>query len=124
MTIREAIEQTDALKDNQYSQEQKIKWLSDLDGLITKELVMTHEGNTGEEFTGYGGNTDVETVLLVPFPYSDVYRWFLESRIDLSNGEIAKYNNSVSLYNNAYLTYTDYYNRTHMPVQKVTHFTL
>ena len=123
MTIREAIEQTDALKDNQYTQEQKIGWLSQLDGYVFKEIILTHE-NDGTPFSGFNSETDPDTELLVPAPYTDVYRWFLESRIDLANGELAKYNNSVSLYNNAYLTYFDYYNRTHAPLQQAAYFKL
>ena len=32
--------------------------------------------------------------------------------------EIGKYNNTRSLFNTAYQTYTDYYNRTHLPKQR------
>ena len=38
MTIREAIDRTDSLKPNQYSQADKLRWLSEMDGLIKQAL--------------------------------------------------------------------------------------
>ena len=43
MTIIEAINQIDAMKPNSYSQSDKIKWLSNLDWSIKKEIIDTHE---------------------------------------------------------------------------------
>jgi hypothetical protein len=45
MTIMEALYRIDELKPNSYSQTQKIKWLSSLDGLIYTEIIETHEDN-------------------------------------------------------------------------------
>ena len=124
MTVREAIALVDRLKPNKFSEADKVKWLSDIDGLIVRELVDSHENSPLEgEFEGYtdlATNGDVE--LLAPYPYDILYRWYLESQIDLGNMEIAKYNNSKTLFNNAYLTFTDHYNRTHMPKRKVQGF--
>lgn len=115
MTVREAIALADRLKPNRFSDADKLKWLSELDGMIARELMDTHEGSplTGA-FSGYTEERD-DVELLAPFPYDALYRWYLESQIDLGNMEIAKYNNSKALFNSAYLTYTDHYNRTHMP---------
>lgn len=43
MTLMEAINHLDAVKPNSYGQREKIKWLSNLDGLIKKEIIETHE---------------------------------------------------------------------------------
>lgn len=48
MTIIEAIQKTDELKPNGYTQSQKIEWLSKLDGIIKRGIIDTHEG--GDEF--------------------------------------------------------------------------
>lgn len=118
MTVGECIAQVDKLKPNKFSIADKVRWLSDIDGMICRELIDTHEDSplTGE-FTGYEEGVDDETVLIAPFPYDQLYRWYLESQIDLGNAEITKYNNSKTLYNTAYLTFTDWYNRTHLPKQ-------
>ena len=57
----------------------------------------------------------VRTVLLVPEPYSELYRWYLEMQIDLVNMELAKHNNSLMLFENAWREYAGMYHRTHLP---------
>lgn len=113
MTIREVLATVDRLKVNTYRTEEKIDWLSVLDGLIFNEVFKTHYGSPVEEFKGYEvSDQDVE--LLVPEPYAyDIYLHYLEARIDQENEEIVKYNQSISLYNAAYLRFQDYWNREH-----------
>lgn len=118
MTIMEAIYRADAQKPNVYSQEEKIRWLSALDGLVKKEIIDTHEGGEDVVFNEYNNLTDLNTVLLIPAPYDEVYIHWLEMHVDYANAEFAKYNNSRSLYNTAYLAYEKYYNRTHKPISK------
>ena len=115
MTIIEAIERVDSLKPNNYTQEDKIAWLSMLDGVIKTEIIDTHEGAEDVAFNGYGVDISRDTVLLAPAPYDDVYVKWLEAQIDYSNGELAKFNNSITMYNTAYSAFERYYNRTHMP---------
>ena len=124
MKVGEIIAQVEKLKPNKFGTAIKYRWLSDIDGMICRELIDTHEGSPlTEPFTGYQEGIDDDKELIAPFPYDVLYRWYLESQIDISNGEITKYNNTKTLYNNAYLTYTDWYNRTHMPKQIATRFT-
>jgi hypothetical protein len=118
MTIIEAITRSDALKPNVYSQEEKIKWLSTLDGNIKSEIIDTHEGGESVEFNGYDTETDVNTVLIVPAPYDEVYIHWIGAKIDYNNAETKKYNNSMMTFNTAYSDFSKYYNRTHMPKGK------
>jgi hypothetical protein len=118
MTIIEAINQIDALKPNTYSQEDKIKWLSTLDGIVKREIIDTHEGAENVVFEGYTEETPLDTVLLVPAPYDDIYIKWLEVQIDYANKEYGKYANSMIMYNNAYGEFANYYNRNHMPKGK------
>ena len=122
MTIIEAIDSINSLKPNSFTQEDKIKWLSTLDGIIKKEIIDTHEGAEGVEFNGYDENTPLDTVLLVPPPYDDIYLKWLEAKIDYINGDTARYNNSMIMYNTAYSAFQRYYNRTHMPKGKSIKF--
>ena len=117
MKVMEIIALVDGLRPNRFSNAEKFRWLSDIDGLIHRELLESHEGAPESAFAGYAEGVDDDTELLAPFPYDALYRWYLESQIDLNNMEIAKYNNSRAMFNNAYVTYTDWYNRTHMPKQ-------
>ena len=118
MTVGEIVAMVDKLKPNRFSAEEKYRWLTDIDGMIVRELIDTHEDSplTGA-FAGYIPGRDDDVSLIVSAPYDGLYRWYLESQIDLANMEIGKYNNSKNMFNQAYLTYTDHYNRTHMPKQ-------
>ena len=116
MTIQEAVSLVDRMKPNQYDHETKVKWLSKLDGMIFREIIATHDGSTMESFDGYD-EANPDMTLLVPYPYDeDVYNYFLQSQIDKENGEMAKYNQSVTMYNNAFKIFQDWYNRTHLPL--------
>lgn len=124
MTAGEAIAIVDKMKPNRFTLEDKYRWLSEIEGMIVRELVDTHEDSPlSGPFEGYVQGRDDDKTLIAPFPYDSLYRWYLESQIDLGNMEIGKYNNSKNMYNSAYLTFTDWYNRTHMPKQKVSGFT-
>ena len=117
MTIIEAINKIDTLKPNSYTQLEKIRWLSDLDGVIKTEIIDTHEGGEHIVFNGYDEKTDINSELLVSAPYEDIYVKWLESKIDYSNAEYGKYNNSSMAYNNAFSVFERYYNRHNMPKQ-------
>ena len=115
MTIREAIERIDSQKHNVYSQNEKIAWLSRLDFLVKTLIIDAHEGGEDVEFTGYDDSTDLNTEMLVPAPFDEMYLRWLEAQIDYSNGEYGKYNNAITMYQTAYDAYANHYRRTHMP---------
>lgn len=122
MKIIEAITQVDNLKHNTYSQADKIVWLSRLDAMVKRLVIDTHEGSEDVYFGGYDEDTDLETILLVPEPYDEVYLRWLEAQIDYANGEYEKYNNSAEAYNIRWKEFQNYYNRTHMPKGKRMRF--
>ena len=114
MTVIEAINRADALKPNGYNQDQKIRWISMIDGIVKKEIIDTHVGGEQVTFNGYDDFSLMQE-LLVPAPYDDIYIKWLEAQIDYANGEYGKYNNSITMYNNAYQTYAKAYHREHLP---------
>lgn len=114
MTIIEAINQVDGLKHNTYSQHDKVVWLSRLDGRIQRQIIDTHENPDGF-YMGYDDETDVQTVLLAPPPYDEMYLRWLEAMIDYANGEYGKYNNSMLMFQTIYDDFSNDYNRNHMP---------
>lgn len=122
MTIIQAINYTDDLKSNTYAQDDKVGWLSRLDSIIKTQIIDTHEGGEDVTFTGYDGDTDLHTELLVPAPYDEIYLRWLEAQIDYHNGEIDKYNVAITMYNTAYEGYEKYYNRTHLPLAAGSRF--
>ena len=106
------------LKPNTYTQIEKVRWISTLDGIVMTEIVGTHEDGESVTFTGYDDTTPIDTDLLIPAPYDEVYLFWLESKIDYWNGEYGKYNNSISMYNTAMAAYEKYYNNAHLPKGK------
>ena len=122
MKIVEAISRIDGLKHNTYTQGEKIAWLSNLDSMVKRLIIDTHEGGEDITFTGYNENTDVYTELLVPAPFDEMYLQWLEARIDYANGEYDKYNNAILMYQTTYDGYANYYNRNHMPKGKKMRF--
>ena len=122
MTILEVINRVDTTKPNSYTQTEKVDWLSTLDGIIKKEIIDTHEGGEAVVFEGYTPDTSLDTVLLVPAPYDDIYIRWLEARIDYANGEYNKYNNSATAYNATFEAYSSFYNMLHMPKHTIKRF--
>lgn len=122
MTIKEAINRIDELLHNTYSQENKIAWLSRVDFMVYNHIVKTHAGAESVSFSGYNETTDLDTVLLVPEPYSELYIRWLEAQIHYTNGEYGKYNNAIVIFNTEYEAYGNYYNRNNMPINKGTRF--
>lgn len=121
MTLSKAISRIDELKPNTYAHEQKIEWLSELDARIKAEIIDTHEGGENVPFDGYDEN-DTETELLVPSPFTEVYIYWLEAKIDYANSEIGRYNNSIANFNTSFNSYANYYNRHNMPLTQKLRF--
>lgn len=114
MTIIEAIERIDDLKPNAYSQSDKVRWLSTVDGMISRDNLEQYEQDDDfEPFQGYTDETPVDTELLVGFPYEDLYIYWLEAQIDYYNAEYVKYNNSILRFHDQFQTWQNWYNRNH-----------
>ena len=116
MTIAEAISKVDALKPNKYTPEDKVGWLSTLDAKVKSKIIDAHVHNEPFFFYGYDSISDMETELLAPAPYDEMYLRWLEAMIDYHNSDDDRYNNAIILFNNAYEDYKKHYTRTHMPL--------
>lgn len=95
MTAGELIAAADALRPNQYCEEQKLRWLRLLDGKLAEELLRAYEPDAAGPAERYTADTE----LLAPFPYDwELYTNWLFAQIDLMNAEIVKYNQSITLF--------------------------
>ena len=122
MKIIEAINIVDNEKPNTYTQADKLKWLSEVEGRIKREIIDTHKDSEGIEFSGEYTDADINKELIVGSPYDDLYIRFMEAYIDYSNGEYTKYNNSMQMFNAKFSSFETYYNRHHMPLGKHFNF--
>ena len=111
LTATEVLAQVDALLPNAYTTAEKLRWLSQAEGFVRRELF----GSTGEL-----PEMVANTVLCVPPPYDEMYRHYVEAQIHYANAEMNRYNNAAAAWNNAFLTYRDYRCRTVMPRGQVS----
>ena len=117
MTINDAITEVDTIKPNQYPDELKVRWLSVLEGKIIDEIILTHQLAEVVEFNGYSID-DMETELIVPDTYADVYIYYLMAMIDSTNNEGLRYQSSMQQFNSAWQDFANYYNRNNTPIGK------
>lgn len=133
MTPSKAIEIVDRLKLNSYSDEDKLRWINELDGMVKRlvfqwdekylsELETKRKNNniTEEEYAEairkmkpYAYPEDMDTELLVTDPFDDVYTLFLEAKIDYYNREYANYNNSAMVFESQWNEFKKDYIRHH-----------
>ena len=117
MNIQTAIDRADMMKPNLMDRKLKVAALSELDGLIHREIILKHEHpEEAETFEGYTMDTDPGTELIAPWPYDELYGFWLMARIDEQNLEMDKYENDRSRFNQAYEMFHDFWRRTHMPL--------
>ena len=114
MTLKEAIDKIDALKPNAYTDAEKRRWLSELDGKIHRELIRTHTGWDGAPGEAYSAE-DENRELLIAFPYEEVYMKYLAAQIDFSNGDIGRYKKSIQAFYTEDTDFSNWYTRTHLP---------
>lgn len=120
MTIQQALDRADMIRPNMMQRELKVAALSELDGLVHQEILMKHWHRPEErEIPHYDESTDPGTVLLVPFPYDEIYTYWLQMKIDDQTLEYDKYNNDRLKFNAAYESFSDYWTRTRMPISTV-----
>lgn len=134
MTIKECIDKTDNLYPNQYSEEQKVDWLSRLDYQIYHEVILRHEPmfipfNVQSpidqnviavpakpvEFEPYTVN-DMAKDLLVKFPFDELYIAYLNMKVAEAQQETLQYNNAVTLYQSYYDNFVSDYRHKHKPI--------
>ena len=112
MTISAAIAACDRMRPNTFAYGEKEAWVRELEARIREEIVRTHEG--AEAFLA-GRAQEGEDALLAPSPHESLYLFYLLARIDLMNGETARYNESAALFNAQYDAFSAAYNRAHRP---------
>ena len=107
MTPNKAIEIVDRLKPNSYGEEDKLRWINELDGMVQKSVIQS------DDITQYEYPADMDKELLIPAPFDDVYTLYLEAKIDYHNREYGNYNNSAMMFESRYSDYKKDYIRKH-----------
>lgn len=136
MTVAGMIQQYNAERPNSVDDAIKIGWLRKVEQMIIKEVIDQHEhdlnasdelelsvigstlyikpsGDLADHINTFG----MDTELLVPEPYDDLYGFYLDQKIAYNNNDMRLYNAAATQYNNALLTYQQYFNRTYATKQ-------
>lgn len=109
MTPNKVIELIDAKRPNAYSEEDKILWISEVDGMVRRLVFQESEA------PAYKYPDDGDKELLVPAPFDGVYAFYVEAMIDYHNREYQNYNNSLTMFNNRFDEYRKAYIRENKP---------
>lgn len=107
MTANKAIEIIDRLKPNVYSEEDKLRWIDELDGMVQRLVIQA------DKITQYSYPEDMDKELLIPAPFGNLYVLYLEAKIDYHNREYANYNNSAMMFESQFSEYKKAYIREH-----------
>lgn len=132
MTVAGLIEQFNAERPNQIQDDVKVYWLRKCEQMLINEILISHEHDLEDEdrlelsvsgstlviqsagsFEKHIDSFDMDTELLAPEPYDDLYIHYLDQRLALSNNDTKRFNVAATMYNNALLTYQQYCNRTY-----------
>lgn len=127
MTIKRLLDRVDEMRANDWSLEIKMSWLSEIEHQVKIEVFDTHvmpqaDAERAAAFNGYDENTNKDTVLLVPEPFSALYQYYLEAQIARADGESSQQKDATTLFDNMYLTYRRYVNRMCAPINKTGAF--
>jgi len=115
MTVNDIIAAADLQEPNSYTREEKLRWLSALDGKVREEVLLTHEGYDGAG--GFAPYSAGDEELLIPFPYGEgIYTHYLIAMIAAANAEAARYNQQIAMYNADYSQWWTRYQATHRPI--------
>lgn len=113
MKAMDIIDRVDMMEPNQYSPEQKLHWLSTLDGKLFYELVRPRRPDAPAPAHYETG----QETLLIARPYGeDIYYNYLQAMIAAENAETQRYNRRMTMFNSLLSEYLNWYNRVNPPV--------
>ena len=119
MTIAELISVVDEIRPNQISKQTKTLWVNEIEHRVFDEVIARAIDFCPEfQFELFQYDSDDDAELAVPDQYGDLYRAYLYSKIDLTLGDIDRYNNDAALFQAAWNDYAAWYRRNHMPKER------
>lgn len=122
MTAASIIEQYNSERPNSVDTDQKLSLLLKCEKTVADVIIRRHKGGpTDEDLDLHLNIFDLNSDMLVPEPYDDLYIYYLDQRIALNQNDTRRYNAAATLYNNAFLAYQQKYNREHLPISERKH---
>lgn len=103
-TMNTVIERVDRLKPNAYTDEDKYKWISKVEGLVSVQVF-------GKDAPEYSLSQGGDIPLLVGHPFDDIYELYVSAMIDYYNREINNYNNGALMFRERLDQFKEWYIR-------------
>ena len=91
-TMNTVIAYVDGLKPNAYTDEDKYRWLNQLEGMLSTEVFQD------ETPLCYALPADADKPLRVGHPYEEIYPLYVMAQIDFHNREYGSYNNTMAMF--------------------------
>ena len=111
-SINEVIGRVDALRPNALEEQDKARWLVELDGRNYREVTMM---DAPEALPPQRWPEDGDKPLLVESPYDSMYSLYLTAMVEFALGEYQAYNNTCALFDQAQQEWRAAYRRAHCP---------
>lgn len=109
MTPNKAIERVNSVSVDVYSDENKLQWISELDGMVRRTVFQE------TEYEPYKYPEDMDKELLVPAPFDGVYETYIMTKVAFHNQEWKKYNNMAVTFHSTLDDYRKAYIRENRP---------
>lgn len=111
MTLFKVLDQANKVRPNAAHEEIKVQILmQQLEGDVAEML--------GEDPPEYELDPEEDYEFLMPYPYDDIYLWFLCAQIDIMNEETQLYENDIELFNAAWARAQAWYRRNNRKESK------
>lgn len=108
MTLLTVLDMANKVRPNAAHDDIKIKLLfQQLEGDVAEMLGVDPPGEDYE----YDAADPDDVDLLMPYPYDDIYLWFLCAQIDIMNEESQLYANDMEMFNAAWARAQSWYRR-------------
>lgn len=105
MTVSEALKRLDDTTPNRYDQENKLLWLTAVDGAVAELSGVTPPAYTASD----------DTELLLPVPYDSAYLRYMEAQIRYHDGFSELYRAAMERYERDILAYRARRQRQNLP---------
>ena len=111
MTVSQAIDRIDTLSPNMLNHPEKCRHLAVLDERVLYELYQPK----GMAAPALPDVSDPVTDLLIPSPWDEAYVYYTAAMIEYARGEMARYNEHISMFHTLWGAYADHFRRAHLP---------
>ena len=112
MTLKECIEYVDGIKPNAFTNDQKTRWINEIEGRVQTEVFLW---DPDTNHTTYTWENNQNTVLFVKPPYEEIYYEYLSAKIDYANGEYDNCQNTQAMFEDVWIAFKRWFIRTYHP---------